>query len=120
VATIERVRMEGNRFGLRAEDRSRATVRDSVASGNNTNGFLASSVGGGAGLTLEDSLASHNVNNGISAQGATAAVRISNMVVTGNGTGLTAGGGAAIVSFGNNRLTGNTVDGAPTSTIGQQ
>jgi hypothetical protein len=46
-------------------------------------------------------------------------VRISNMTVTGNDTGLNAGGGA-IVSFGNNRNAGNGADGAPTSTIGQQ
>jgi parallel beta helix pectate lyase-like protein len=118
-ATLERVRLERNRFGLRVDDRGRVTIRDSVASGNNTNGFLVSSAGGLALLTLENSLASDNVNNGISAQGANATVRMSNVVVTGNGTGLSSGG-AAIVSFGNNRVLGNGIDGAPTQTIGQQ
>jgi len=119
VATLERVRLERNRFGLRVDDRARASVRDSVASGNNTNGFLVSSAGGLALLGIENSLASDNTNNGISAQGANATVRMSNVVVTGNGTGLSSGG-AAIVSFGNNRIAGNGIDGAPTSTIGQQ
>lgn len=119
VGTLDRVRMERNRFGIRAADGTIATVRDSVASGNNTNGYLASSAGVAATLTLENSLAADNANNGINAQGAAASIRISNMVVTGNGTGLTASGGT-IVSFGNNRIVGNGLDGAPTSTIGQQ
>jgi hypothetical protein len=120
VATVERVRMQRNRFGLRAEDGSRATVRDSVATGNSTNGYVAFSAGvQPSTLTVESSLASDNTNNGVSAQGAAATVRLSNVVVTGNGTGLNAGGGA-IVSFGNNRVAGNGADGAPTLTIGQQ
>jgi hypothetical protein len=64
VATVERVRLERNRFGLRVDDRGRATIRDSVASGNNTNGFVVLSAGGLAVLGIEDSLASDNVHNG--------------------------------------------------------
>ena len=116
VATIDRVRLERNRFGVRVEDAARATVRDSSASNNSTNGFVAFSAGGASTLTLEHALAADNTNNGISALGAAATVRLSNTTVIGNGTGLNAGGGA-IVSFGNNQVTGNGVDGAPTSTI---
>jgi hypothetical protein len=119
VGTIERVRLERNRFGVRAADGARVTVRDSVASANSTHGYVAASAGGLAILNLENSLASDNTINGISSLGAMATVRISNMTVTGNDTGLNAGGGA-IVSFGNNRNAGNGADGAPTSTIGQQ
>jgi parallel beta helix pectate lyase-like protein len=119
VATLERVRVERNRFGVRAEDGARATVRDSVAASNNTNGYIAVSTVAPATLTLENSLATDNVNNGVSSQGTQASIRISNMVVTGNGTGLNAGGGA-IVSFGNNRVAGNGTDGGPTSTVVQQ
>jgi hypothetical protein len=108
--------MVRNRFGLRVEDGGRATVRGSAASGNNTNGYLAVSAAGPALLTLEDSIAADNINNGVNAQGAQATVRMSNVTVVGNGTGLNAGGGA-IVSFGNNRVTGNVLDGSPTSTI---
>ena len=113
-ATIERVRTNGNRFGIRVEDATRATVVGSTASGNNTNGFIAS---GSAFLTLDGSVASDNVNNGINS-GAGATVRISNMVVTGNGTGLS--GGGAILSFGNNQVVGNGVDGSPTGSLGLQ
>ena len=117
--TLERVQMVRNRFGLRLEDGARATVRDSVASGNNTNGYLAVSAAGAVLLNLENSIAADNINNGVNSQGAQALVRMSNVVVTGNGTGLNAGGGA-IVSFGNNRVAGNTLDGTPTLTIVQR
>jgi len=70
VGTIERVRMQRNRFGVRAEDGARVTVRDSVATGN-SNGYVAFSAGGLATLVLESSLASDNINSGISAQGRT-------------------------------------------------
>jgi hypothetical protein len=119
VATLERVRLERNRFGVRAEDGARATVRDSVAASNNTNGYIAVSTAAAATLTLENSLATDNVNNGISAQGTLATIRIGNMVVTGNGTGLNASGGS-IVSFGNNRVAGNGTDGSPTVTVAQR
>jgi hypothetical protein len=117
--TLERVQMVRNRFGLRLEDGARATVRDSVASANNTNGYLAVSAGGAVLLNLEDSIAADNINNGVNSQGAQSVIRLSNVVVTGNGTGLNAGGGA-IVSFGNNRVAGNVLDGTPTLTIVQR
>jgi hypothetical protein len=119
VATIERVRMQRNRFGVRAEDGTRVTVRDSVATGNSTNGYVAFSAGLPATMVVESSLASDNTNNGVSAIGAAATLRLSNVVVTGNGTGLNASGGA-IESFGNNRVVGNGANGAPTVTVGQQ
>jgi hypothetical protein len=117
--TLERVQMVRNRFGLRLEDGARATVRDSVASANNTNGYLAVSAASPVILNVEDSIAADNINNGVNAQGAQAVVRLSNVVVTGNGTGLNAGGGA-IVSFGNNRVAGNVLDGSPTLTVVQR
>ena len=116
VGTLERVRTQRNRFGVRVEDGTRATVRDSVATGNSTNGYVAFSAGGLSTLVLERSLASDNTNNGVSAQGAAATVRLSGTVVTGNSTGLNAGGGA-IVSFGNNAVSGNGADGAPTASV---
>ena len=115
-ATLDNVRTVSNRYGVRVEDGARAVVRNSEASGNNTNGYIA--VGAAAFLTLENSVANDNINNGVLANTG-AVVRISNVVVTGNGTGLNSSGGS-IVSFGNNRIAGNGTDGAPSSTVGQQ
>jgi hypothetical protein len=42
-------------------------------------------------------------------------VRLGNSTVTDNVTGLNAAGGQ-IISYGNNRVAGNTTNGAPTST----
>ena len=78
------------------------------------------SAGDVAQIAIDDTVASDN-NTAIGAQGgANATVRMSHMVVTGNGTGVSATGGAAIISYGNTRIADNTVDGAPTSTIGEQ
>ena len=110
-ATLERVRTVGNRYGVRVEDAARATVVGSTASGNGTNGYVTS---GAAFMTLQDSVASDNINNGINS-GVGGTIRIGNMVVTGNGTGLT--GGGAILSFGNNVVAGNGTDGLPTGIL---
>jgi hypothetical protein len=120
LATLDRVRMQRNRFGLRVEDRARAVVRDSVASANSTNAYIATSVAEAAVITLENSLAADSANNGVNAVGPAAIIVISNAVVTGNGTGLLAQGGGSIASFGNNRVAGNVVDGAPSFLVGQQ
>ena len=115
-ATLENVRTVSNRFGVRVEDRARAIVRNSEASGNNTNGYIA--VGAAASLTLENSVANDNINNGILA---TAAPSSASATWSSPATapGSTASGGS-IVSFGNNSVAGNGVDGAASSTVGQQ
>ena len=62
----------------------------------------------------------NNGSNGIRSEGAaTARVRISDTTITGNATGLSIGAPAQVISFGNNRIDGNGVNGAPTSTIGE-
>jgi hypothetical protein len=125
VVTIDGTLMTANLFALVATDRSTVTVRNSVAAGNANAGFVASSTAGGPVqvnlecVTISDSAA--NVNSaGISASGAAALVRMSNVMVVNNHLGLQAANGGQIVSFGNNRIAGNTVDGAPTSTPGQK
>jgi hypothetical protein len=55
-----------------------------------------------------------NSGVGITSDGATAEVRISDSTVTNNGTGLSAVNGGQLISFKNNALGGNTVDGSPT------
>ncbi len=105
-AQIHNTRLEGNRFGLQVEARGNATVTQSVASGNVLAGFLAVSPSVAAVLALDDSPATHNVNDGVLADGAGAFVRASNMLIFGNNIGLRNNGGS-IVSFQNNRILGN-------------
>ncbi|HEX6200122.1 MAG TPA: right-handed parallel beta-helix repeat-containing protein, partial [Thermoanaerobaculia bacterium] len=119
--SLDNVRMENNVFGLRVDGATQGTVRDSVASGNSTHGFFAQSTAGGVPfLSLESSVASNNGASGVRAFQSSTTIRISNMIITDNQTGVSNNGaGSAIVSFGNNSVLGNVVDGAPTSTVPQ-
>lgn len=119
LASIENTRLDRNLFGLRAEDRSVVTVSGSVAAANNNNGFHAVSATDPAVITLEDTVVSSHGSFGVLTNGGLARVQLSNTTVTGNGTGLAPSNGS-IVSFGNNRILGNTTDGAPSLTVPQQ
>jgi hypothetical protein len=116
-ATVDRTYLLGNLRGLRAQDASSVTVRNSVASGNSGNGFLAMGNSRTVDMSLESSQASSNGAAGVLA-GSLATVRVSRMMVTHNGTGLGISGGQ-IISAGNNTVQGNTTDGGPSSNAGQ-
>lgn len=116
-ASIEDTRLDANRFGIRAEDGSTVSIKDTIAS-NSINGFHAISTSSAVVMTLDSCLASNNTSFGVLVNGAAATMNLSNTTVTGNGTGLSAAGG--INSFGNNRIVGNTTNGSPTSTLPQQ
>lgn len=120
-AALDRVTLVGNGRGVRAEDGTNVVVRNSNASGNDANGFVAMSVAGRpVDMSIEDSLASLNGAAGVYS-GALSVVRLSNTTVTRNADGLLTAGGGQIISAGNNRLTGNTVSNAmPTSNSGLQ
>lgn len=118
VANIDHVRMSGNRFGILAGARTTATVRDSVITANTTNGiFAAGNASAPISIFVEGSFISNCDARGIRSDGALSIIRISNDTITHNFTGLAANSGGQIISWGNNRIAGNTTDGAPTSTI---
>ena len=58
-------------------------------------------------------------NTGASSTGAQARVRLSNVTIMNNTTGVTAVSGGVILSFINNRIVANTTDGVPTGTTPQ-
>jgi hypothetical protein len=115
-ATLDNVRLEGHTLaGLSASNGSRVTVRNSVASGNALAGFFAEGSGGAGNseLNLESCIASNN-GTGLSVNSGTT-VRISNVHVTDNGTGVANAG--TIASHGNNRIGGNTLGNTLTGTL---
>ena len=118
-ASIDATQLENNLSGLRAEDLSTVVFRDGIANLNTNNGFLAFSSSLKTLLTLENSVADGNGQFGVVAVGGGAAIQISNVTSTANGTGLSAQTAAQIISFGNNRVDGNGTNGSPTSTPGQ-
>lgn len=107
--------MQFNTRGLRADDNSTVAAQNNVATNNTNGGFVAVSNGATVNMNIEGGSASLN-GTGVFSQGAAATVRISNMSISGNTTGIS-GAGSNILSFGNNRVAGNTTNGAPTGPV---
>jgi len=112
-ASLDRVRLDGNFYGVRAESNANVTIRDSVAAGNSTNGFQAASTGASALINLENSTAVGN-GTGVATSGGAAAVIMSNSAIMSNGQGINTSAGGNVYSFGNNRIIANGTNGEPT------
>ena len=102
-AVLERVRLKNNgNDGLIVQDHAKATVRNSVSSGQ-SGGFSAVFF---AVLNVENSVATRNLGNVYSDSSAT--VRVSNTVVTDATTaGLWNTNVGTMLSWGNNKVAGN-------------
>lgn len=83
---VERTTSENNVFGMIGRNNSRITTRDSVFAGNSTTGVLSE----------------------VLTAGPISVINVINSVVTGNGTGLSAGTSAA-ANQGNLRVSGSTI-----------
>ena len=116
--SLDNVRIEQNFHGLRVQGRAVVTATGTTAAGNSGSGFFLTAPNGAA-LHLDRCAASGN-GTGVRAGGASGVVRISTTVVSDNTLGLAAVSGGVIESFGNNRVAGNTTDGAPTVLIPEQ
>jgi len=110
--TVEHSRFEDGGNGVEGGLNSNVVIRDSVAVHNVNVGF--DSVFTNAQVDVENSLTAHN-GSGLRAT-STGKMRVSETTIEENALGLNTTGGT-IVSFGNNRLAGNTTNGAFTSTI---
>lgn len=120
-ATLTRVVAEGNVRGLRFETTTAATINATIfettsAGGTFGDGIAAFSTAGAVQVMVADSIVSNNVV-GARAVGASAAIRFSNVEITGNGTGLVTTSGGQLLSYGNNHIDGNTANGPSPSII---
>jgi hypothetical protein len=117
-ASVDHCRLEqSSNVGLATDNSAggtaKATVSNSVASGNGNYGLYTY----GAELNAEGCLVA---NNGVGIQSDSGGViRVSSCTVTDNAYGLS-GGSGALLSFGNNSVAGNVIPGAFTLTISQQ
>jgi parallel beta helix pectate lyase-like protein len=116
-ASLDHEELTSNLYGVRAEDKSNVTIRNTNAALNSNNGFLAVSAASPTVMMVQNSTASNTGLNGIATTGGGATIRLNGNTITNNGTGLNSSGGGQIISFGNNAIAGNGTDGAPTSTI---
>jgi hypothetical protein len=106
---IDQTRLVDNgSMGLRLEGTGIVTVRRSTASGNATAGFYAN--GAGAFLSVDDSLVANSSYGFVAGSGSTVSVSNSS-IVNATTRGLLDAGGS-LVTFGNNRFSGNALDGA--------
>lgn len=109
--SLSNVRLSGNSsYGFVAGVGCRASIRDSVISGN-----------GNAGVNLAHTSAEVQIdhtdisNNAIGIKSQSGVARIADTVITGNNTAGLQSTGGSILSYGNNRIDGNPGgDGVPT------
>jgi hypothetical protein len=120
-ATVNQVLLSKNGFGIRAEDGSTVSIRETVATDNDNNGFLAISASQPVVMNITDSMAVNQLtfggSAGVKSVGGLATVRLINVKIFNNSYGLFPALGGSILSFGDNSNAGNTSDGAPTGTI---
>jgi len=102
----------GGNTGLNLSNNTAASITDSQIAGNTTGlGVFNSS------LAVRNCTISNNTTGVSASTGGT--VRLMGSMVTGNGTGLSIAGGS-IISHISNVFAGNTVDGAPSSSLALQ
>ncbi len=116
IVTISKSYLLNSLYGYRGEDGSTASIEDTVAAGNANNGILAVASSAPALVNVNNCTVTDNGVNGVVTSGPNATIRMSLTTVSANGLGLGHATGA-VVSFGNNRVSGNTTNGTPSSTI---
>jgi hypothetical protein len=101
--------------GIHAKNRSRAVVRNSVASNNTTNGVFADATAAVAVIRISSSIISFNAGSGVrsgNAGGGVSVVEIAqNQINQNTGSGALVGTGGSIETFSNNSIRGNGTDG---------
>jgi Pro-kumamolisin, activation domain/Divergent InlB B-repeat domain len=96
-----------------------ASLADSTASFNASNGIDAVSGPGNATVDIMRVAAASNGSAGIASNqsgGGTASVTVGNSMLYGNTIGIQATGGASLLTYGNNQVTGNASNGSFTGT----
>lgn len=123
-AVISHTRIEGNRIGVRVEDRGKVTLQHSNVSRNAQFGAWVLTAAAPALLFSVDSTFANNgstfvmaAGTALRSEGPGAVVRLSGSTVTGSQLGLGAQSGGAILSYSDNTVSGNDSDGAPTGFI---
>ena len=121
-ASITGCRAEYNNYGFMAAERSRVTVSDSVASGNDATGFVAASIVSGASAEMNaDHCVASNNQYGFAVQGlagSTTTMRVARSTVTNNSIyGFAQVPGGTFESLGDNIVRGNGTDTFGTITV---
>ena len=109
-AVIEKTTFENQAFGLIVGANARVTTRGSVYSGNSNNGILTQGGGSTAEVNVDSCIVT---NNGVGLySGDQGILRVANTFISGNNIGVATAGSGIAATFFDNKLQGNTVDGA--------
>jgi len=128
-AELRRLRIDNNTGeGLRIDGSGgsgaiKATLADSTASANASNGIDAVSGPGNASVDVMRVVAASNGSAGIQSNqsgGSTASVTVGSSVLYANVIGIQAAGGASLLTYGNNQVTSNAANGSFTGTASLQ
>jgi hypothetical protein len=126
-ATLNRVEARNNYFGIKADGTSQfasggvlnVAVRDSVSSGNRSNGIVATgnSTGPAVIMVVERSISSQNATRGfgVIADGPKTTIALTGSTVMGNINGIGVSNGGQLISLNNNTVLLNSTNGTPTS-----
>ena len=123
IVNLKGVRVVRNTFGIRGEGALAAaagvkiTAIDSDFINNGFGGVIALTTASPVAIVLQRVTSANNGSNGLNANGAGASIVFGGSIVTGNATGIFTQNGAVAQSYNNSQVTGNAVNGAPTSTI---
>jgi Right handed beta helix region len=109
-AVIEKTTVENQTHGLYAAANTRVITRGSVYSGHSNIGIFA--LGGSPAEVNVDSCIVTNNGIGLYSSGAQAIIRVATSFITGNNFGVLADASGIVATFSDNRLHGNTSDGA--------
>ena len=117
-ASLTRVNMHYNLYGLRAEDGARVSVFQSAATDNTHNGFVAVSASSPADINVVNSVSANEGYGGTATVGAAATIRIANTALIDSSAGIdtTQGGSVATTAPATNLNAGNATPGAPNAT----
>jgi hypothetical protein len=120
--SIDHSRINNNYFGILLDGTTggiiNGTINDSVVSGNVANGITLHAATSSVALLVDHTIVTGN-NHGLAA-GGDSVMRVRNSSVTANGIGLDAVNPGSLLSYGNNSVNNNTTDGAFTGTVGLQ
>jgi hypothetical protein len=114
-AMLENVQLTGLANGLEALNNGRATITNSMISGNSSNGILASTPT--SRINVDGCQISFNDIAGVNATASGAVIRLANNVIYNNNGGITFVAGTFIETAGNNRVMGNVSTMAPGGTV---
>jgi hypothetical protein len=114
-ALLDNVQLTGLTNGLEASLGGRATVTNSMISGNASNGILASNAT--SRINVDSCQISFNDVAGVNATASGSIIRLSDSAVVSNNAGISFAGGAVIETTGNNRVAGNVSSQSPLGTV---